>query len=211
MRLTYLFLISILALCEPILVCGQDKKVRSKPKVAIKAEVCKSNEISFPCPKYLKIILNNDLFLARHPKYDYSVFLVSSKEAFKEDTFFENAKLFLNTLYPKGTTDYSWKQVEFVTDKPISKYEISRKSNIGFNGTQEVIVEYRQISFNNKEFVIGYLIETSKGKEAKRLFDQGLGGGSAPACQDIVKIISSITREKQSNGESACDISLQIN
>jgi len=62
-------LILMLFLCSAFLASAQTKRAKTKSQVAKKSAVCKSNKISFPCPKEFKIVLNSNdstgIFLAK--------------------------------------------------------------------------------------------------------------------------------------------------
>ena len=59
----------MLFLCSAFLASAQTKRAKTKSQVAKKSAVCKSNKISFPCPKEFKIVLNSNdstgIFLAK--------------------------------------------------------------------------------------------------------------------------------------------------
>ncbi len=204
----------MLFLCSPFLVNAQTKRAKTKSQVARKSAICKSNRISFPCPKEYKIVLNgNDstgIFLAKNLEFGYSVFVIAPKDNFDEQNLMtETTKTLLKTLYPKESQNYRWKNVEFANKKASSKFESSKKSLIGFNGNQIVTIDYRYISFQSKNVIVGTVVDGfEKGKAAEEDFNDGLyttNGG----CLDGVKIIHSITGEKESEELDPCRLTIE--
>ena len=142
---------------------AQTKRARTKFRVTKKSAICKLNDISFPCPKEYKIVLNGNnstgIFLAQSLEFDYSVFVIAPKDNFdKENLTADTTKILLKTLYPKESQNYRWKDVEFANKKVSSKFETGKKSSIGFNGNQIVTVDYHYISFKDKNFVVGTIV-----------------------------------------------------
>lgn len=210
MRKIKLVLLTLMSfLCSTFLVNAQIKRAKTKPQVAKKAAICKSNKLSFPCPKEYKILLNSDdssgIFLAQNLEFDYSIFVIAPKNNFnKQDVMIDAIKKNLKILYPKESQNYSWKDVEFANKKLSSKFETSKKSSIGFNGNQHITVDFRYISFENKNVIVGTIVNHFfKGYAAENEYNEGhyvTNGG----CFDAVKIIHSITSEKDSDELDPC-------
>ena len=212
-----IFLTFFALLCFTFSENAQTKSTKNKTKTQVVKKIveCKSNELSFPCPKGLKVVLNGETdgtFLAREPKYGYSIFVIAPIDNVDEKGLISDViGKSLKTLFSKESQEYRWKDTKYLNDKSASKFEVGKKLAQGFNGKQRVLVDYRHISFNNKNIFVGYLYEMDRGKEAEELFNNNLGGGQASGCQDVVEIIYSITGEKKSDEESPCDLVIGIN
>jgi len=199
----------VIFLCSTFFAEAQTKRAKVKSQAANKPAVCKSNKVSFPCPEEYKILLSgNDLtgiFLAQNLEFGYSVFLIAPKDNFDKPTLMTNAvKKNLKALYPKESQNYRWKNVEFANKKTSSKFEINKKSSIGFNGNQIVTIDYRYISFEGKNVIVGTIVDGFfEGYQAENEFNEGrytTNGG----CFDAVKIIHSITGEEDSDELDPC-------
>jgi hypothetical protein len=130
-----IFLTFLFVLCFVVSGKAQDKTKRSKTKnkIAVKVVRCKSNKLSFPCPKEYKILLSGndstDIFLAQNLEFGYSVFVIAPENKFDKQILMTSAiKTLLKTLYPKESQTYSWKEVEFANKKASSKFEADKKS-----------------------------------------------------------------------------------
>ncbi|MCY7347121.1 MAG: hypothetical protein LH614_12975 [Pyrinomonadaceae bacterium] len=199
----------VIFLCSTFFADAQTKRAKVKSQAAKVTAVCKSNKVSFPCPEEYKIVLNgNDstgIFSAQNLEFGYSVFLIAPKDNFDKPTLMTDAiKTLLKTLYPKKSQNYRWKDVEFANKKASSKFEINKKSSIGFNGNQIVTIDYRHILFEGKNVVAGTIVNGFfEGYQAESEFNEGrytTNGG----CFDAVKIIHSITSEKDSDELDPC-------
>lgn len=199
-----LFILLIL-ICSLGLVSAQKPPAKNKPLTNINSLVCKSNGVSFPCPDEYKVVLNNDpsnIFLAQNTRFGYSVFVIVPKTTVEEQKFIDEAKkTLLKTLYPADSLDYRWKNVDFEDSSSSSKFEVGKNLSLGFNGEQTVTVEYRRISFKNKNLFIGTIVKDRfSGIYAEEAFNQSrhtTNGG----CVDAQIIIQSITGENNSNKE----------
>jgi hypothetical protein len=202
---------SMIFLCSSFMVNAQAKRVKTKSPAAKKSALCKSNEFSFPCPKEYKVVLNGSettgIFLASNLEFGYSVFVIAPKGSFdKENLMTEATKTLLKALYPKESMDYRWKDVGFVNNDSLSsKFEVSQKSLLGFNGNQSVTFVYRHISFKNKNLIVGTVVDGyDKGKAAEEDFDEERVTSSG-GCDDALGIIRFFTGEKSSENLNPCE------
>lgn len=210
-----IFLTFIFVLCFTFSGNAQKKSAtnKTKNKVSLKGIQCKSNKISFPCPKEYKILLNGNestsIFLAKNLEFGYSVFVIAPKDKYGNQRLMTDAiKTLLNVLYPKESQNYRWKEVGFANKKVSSKFETERKSSIGFNDNQIVTVDYRYISFENKNVIIGTIVEGFfKGNAAENEYIEGRYTTNS-GCFDAIKIIHSITSEKDSDELDPCRVAI---
>jgi len=205
----FILITLVLFLCSAFLVNAQAERTQVKSQVAKKQAICKSDKISFPCPEEYKILskgtYSNNTFLAKNLEFGYSVFVIAPKDNFdKQNLMTDTIKTLLKTLYPKESQNYRWKNVEFANKNASSKFEISKKSLIGFNGNQIVTVDYRYISVEGKNVIVGTIVDGFEtGESAETEYNENrytTNGG----CFDAVKIIHSITSEKESDELDPC-------
>lgn len=205
----FILLALMLLFCSGFLVNAQTKRAKTKSQKAKNSVGCKSGNISFPCPKEYKVLLNDTessgIFLAKSTEFSYGVFVIAPKSTFDEQSFItETTKILLKTLYPSEFQDYRWKGVKFASDNGSSKFEIDKKLLLGFNGNIAPTLEYRHISFKDKNFVVGTIVDGFfKGYPAESDFNNDrhtTNGG----CVDVDKIIIVITGEKANEKFTSC-------
>jgi hypothetical protein len=85
----------------------------------------------------------------------------------------EIATALASALLKKGPA-YKWKR-DTVYEKAI-KFEISGGGLLGFDGQKLVCFYYRLLSLDGKDVIVGQVFKLSQGEEAKRAFDDGMGG-----------------------------------
>jgi hypothetical protein len=187
---------------------AQSKRTKTQA-TATKRILCKTNDVSFQCPKGYKVVLDgNDssgIFLAKNTEFKYSVFAIARKNEFElDDLMTRTVETLLKTLYPKESPTYRWKTVEFANDKPSSKFEVTKKALLGFNGNQLVTIEYRHILMNGKNLITGTVVRGwNVGEQAEAEFEQGLNTANS-GCFDAVRIIHKLTGEKISEEDGPC-------
>ena len=203
----FLILFLLVFLCSAFSTNAQTKGAKVKRQTAKKPAICKAAKNSFPCPKEYKVALNGErsgIFLARNLEFDYSLYVITGEDNFDENNLTSGVlKTVLKTLYPKESQNYRWKDVEFNNENS-SKFEIGKKSAIGFNANQIVTIDYRYISFEGKNIIVGTIVNGFfTGYEAENEFNDGrytTNGG----CSDAIEIIHSITGEKDIDKYSPC-------
>ena len=209
MKKTTLILMIFILLCSGYSLSAQTKSVKNKLQRKKTPAVCKSGEFTFPCPGEYKIFLNNQnndgLFLAKNPEFGYSTFAIySGSKTENTDAVKEKIDSFLKILYPKEAPKYSWKELDHFSKNNSSEFEVDKKLLIGFNGNQIVTIDYRTISFKDKNFIIGTLVNGWRaGLQAKNDFNDNLyttNGG----CSDADEIIRSITGEQEKEEYTSC-------
>jgi hypothetical protein len=125
-----------------------------------------------------------------------------------EQAFMTNViKTTLAKIFPKESQKYAWKPVNF--SGSVSTFEIGGGMAQGFNGAQGVLIKYRQLKFNGKDIIVGYVAEFGRASEGKEAFGRGLGGDSMPGCYAAVDLIYSITGEKMPEN-NPCDLIVTI-
>lgn len=216
-------ILSVLLLFFSALLTGaQVKKGKGQDHAVKKTVICKSSEISFPCPEGYKVLLNgNDptgAFLARNPVYGYSVFVIAAEDfivappsSVDEEPFITGAIIgLLKILYPRESQVYRWKIVDFANARVASDFEVRKKLIIGFHGKHVVTIERRYILLHDRSMVVGTLVDgVNAGEEAEREFDAGISTSSG-ACLDAVKIIHSVTGEAESNKLDPCKLTIRM-
>ena len=177
------------------------------PFVAAKPSKCSFANISFACPqgfKSLPIEPRQSFALFHQKKYGVGLFVASPDSGFDEQTLMTNViKTTLAKIFPKESQTYAWKPVTF--SGGVSKFEIGGGMAQGFNGSQGVLIKYRQLKFNGREIIVGYVAEFGRGLQGKEAFGRGLGGDSMPGCYAAVDLIYSITGEKMPEN-NPCDL-----
>lgn len=209
-RFSLFALLTILSLT--FLASAQNGSANSKSQARKKTIECKSNDVSFRCPKGLAALAKGDvkgLWLFQNKKYGYGLFVFAPGSDSDEQEFIaDTKKTLVSKLFPKESQNYEWKTIDAISmDNSESKYQKDKKAEIGFNEKQSVLFKYQHILFKGKNIFAGYVFEAGRGAEAKDYFEQGLGGDSAPACQDLVEIVFSITGEEL---EDTCTLSAII-
>jgi len=110
--------------------------------------------------------------------------------------------------------DYEWADSEviiFRDDKePMSKNQISSKTIKGYNKKHLLFANFRHINFNEKHFVVGYLIEMEKGKKARKQFKNNFVYSAETNCDAQLELIYSITGEKIKEGEKPCEVIITV-
>ena len=181
------------------------------PFVAAKPSRCTFANLSFACPqgfKTLHIESQQSFALFHQKKYGVGLFVASPEAGFDEQTFMTDViKTTLVKVFPKESQTYAWKPVNF--SGAVSKFEIGGGMAQGFNGSQGVLIKYRQLKFNAKDIIVGYVAEFGRGLQGKEAFGRGLGGDSMPGCYAAVDLIYSITGEKMP-ANNPCDLVVEL-
>ena len=189
-----------------ITVAAQKKPVGRKP-----SGLCSAGEISFPCPKGLKVLRQDKesgSFLAQRKEkdYSYSIFVVTGDSENVEKRIDTD---FVPLLFPTEPSGYVWRELEFLNTAPTSTFEIKKRLAGGFNQKYLISLSYREISFKSKKFTIGSIWhEDGSVADAKEVFEQATGMVEGSGCDQIVKLIHLITGEKTSKKSNPCEFEL---
>jgi len=70
---------------------------------------------------------------------------------------------------------------------------------LGFDGQKLVSFQYRLLSLDGKDVLVGEVFKLLEGAEAKRAFDNGLGGMSMYSAAGESHVIASLTGEMYSD------------
>ena len=108
----------------------------------------------------------------------------------------EIANALASTLLKDGAA-YKWNRD--IAYAKLSKFEISGGGLVGFDGQKLVCFQYRLLSLNGKDVLVGMFFKLLEGAEAKRAFDNGLGGVSMDSVAGELHVIASLTGEKYSD------------
>lgn len=209
-----LFLLAFAALlCFVFGTNAQDKKAGMQSPV--KTEVCKSNAVSFHCPKGLNILSKGEtngvwVLQNKNKNQDYGVFVVAPQANFDQAELLNGVKKAITSkLFPKESQNYRWNEAEALWwDNSESKFQKAKNAEVGYNNKHSVLFLYHHILFDEKNVFVGYAFELGRGSTAKKQYEEGLGGGYDRACQDLVEIVFSITGEKLPDGVSPCTLTL---
>jgi len=130
----------------------------------------------------------------RHEKYKLALFA----EPEGTGTPRENVGRILAQLLREGVSEeesgYKWKALDDYNK--VSKFERGGGMIQGFNGKQRVGIKYRELEVQGKRILVGYAFDLQGGAEARRLFEENLGGDSMPGWYAEVHVICSITGER---------------
>lgn len=191
-------LLIVFSFCFVSLVSGQSKSKKSLQQ----AKSCKTNNISFPCPKDFQIKTEaKNTFVAFNSTDKIGLYAFSPSETLSEqDLISETLKNALQTIYLTDYKDYEWKDSDdFFNDSQYSEYESAKIAKAGFNkGKQQTIhLHLIRLSFKQKDLLVGFVYELSKGKTAQEMFNSWRGGGNGDASDNLQNLIAKITGEKK--------------
>lgn len=188
--------------CFIFSVNGQSKTKKSLNK----GETCKSNGITFPCPKGFQIKGSdkaNNFFVAFDSKNKIGIYVFNPTNALGEqDLIDETLKSALQNLYQGDYKDYEWKNSDdYSGDYTWSKYEAAKFAKVGFNKSkqQTVHAQFVRLSFNQKDILAGFVYDLAKGKTAEREFEGWIGGGNGDASEALQNLVLKITGEAKND------------
>lgn len=155
--------------------------------------------IKFSCPKGFTVQAVNGFATARlmrHNKSREGVFVMLPGKNINNEFIEEIANALAPTLLKDGAA-YKWNRD--IAYAKLSKFEISGGGLVGFDGQKLVCFQYRLLSLNGKDVLVGMFFKLLEGAEAKRAFDNGLGGVSMNSVAGELHVIASLTGEKYSD------------
>ena len=172
-----------------------------------KLSTCQVNGVTFPCPKGLVSIPSNlsenTLFLY-NKKEKFGVFVVVPNTPFDEQQIIsKTVELVASQWSNTGSQPFAWKPIKYF--KPVSEFETSGGSLKGFNQKIMIQVDYHRLAIKQKSIFVGYVSETAKGNEARDAFSGDAFALPSSACEDSVKIIYSLTGEKENEVDPPCE------
>ncbi|HYG78979.1 MAG TPA: hypothetical protein VD861_01250 [Pyrinomonadaceae bacterium] len=169
---------------------------------------CSVGDITFACPegfKSLPAVPDPKVALFFHKEYGLGLFVAAPDPGFDERKYASGvAQIALGKFFPKESQSYSWRPLNY--SDTVSKHEAGGGMLKGFNGNSAVIVKYRRVKADGKDFLVGYAAEIERGKEAKRFFEGEGYADSMPGCNASVEIIYSVTGEKVDEDNFPCVI-----
>ena len=155
--------------------------------------------IKFSCPKGFTVQTVSGYVTARlmrHDKGMAGVFVILPGKNINNEFIEEIANALVSTLLKDGAA-YKWNRD--IAYAKLSKFEVSGGGLVGFDGQKLVCFQYRLLSLNGKDVLVGMVFKLLEGAEAKRAFDNGLGGLSMYSVEGELHVIASLTGEKYSD------------
>lgn len=218
MKVRFILITFVVVLSVGFNTYAQSKNNKSKTQ-AIKKIDCKSNEISFQCPKDLALLSKDEasgLLLFKDTDLKALGFFVVAKSvaADKNQVINDAKKALLQKLFPKQSQNYIWKPINvlfFGEGKPLSKFDVSFGAEKGYNKTQLVFFSFRQIKFKERDIFVGYIYEHPSRMNAKEGFEGNFDDSLYNSCITQVNLVYSITGEKIVKGSEPCSITGSLN
>jgi len=179
-------------------ICGLGRNLQLDP--GHKADVT-IDGVKFSCPKGFTVQTVSGFVTTRLMRNDKSkggagVFVMLPGKNINNEFIEEIATALAYALLKKGAA-YKWKR-ETAYEK-VSKFETSGGGLVGFDGQKLVCFQYRLLSLYGKDVLVGQVFKLSQGEEAKRAFDDGLGGLRPDNNAGESHVIASLTGEKASD------------
>jgi hypothetical protein len=155
--------------------------------------------IKFSCPKGFTVQTPSGFAttrLLRNDKHGVGVFvMLPDKDV--NDALIEEVANAMTLAFLKESATYKWKSDGAYAR--VSKFEISGGGLVGFDGKKLVCFQYRLLTIKEKEILVGEIFKLSRGEEAKRAFENGLGGMSIDGASGESHVIASLTGETYSD------------
>ena len=205
-----LFIFTAIYCLTAVLVTNEALAQKSSSEKARQKTSCKAGNISFTCPNdfvSLPVEPEQKAILLFHNSKRYGLLVVEFEPDSNPYRLVNDiAVASLLKFFPTEKQEFIWKYLAIPEEglKSVSKYEVDGTEAIGFNGKIAVLFKHYQLKFKDKNFVIGYISEFGKGEEAKQRFEEDFVGDSMIACKPFVKLIYSITGEKEDRKNPPC-------
>ncbi len=154
--------------------------------------------VKFSCPKGYTVqavsgFATTRLLRNNKSKGGAGVFVMLPGKNINNEFIEEIANALASALFKKGAS-YKWKRD---TDyAKVSKFETSGGGLLGFDGQKLVCFHHHLLSLDGKDVLVGQVFKLSQGVEAKRAFDDGLGGLRPDNIAGETHVIASLTGEK---------------
>jgi hypothetical protein len=132
----------------------------------------------------------------RHNRGIAGVFVMLPGKNINNEFFEGIANALASTLLKDGA-EYKWNRDTAYAK--VSKFETSGGGLVGFDGQKLVCFQYRLLSLESKDVLVGQVFKLLEGREAKRAFDNGLGGTSMDSVAGESHVIVSLTGERYSD------------
>jgi hypothetical protein len=179
-------------------ICGLGRNLQLDP--GHKADVT-IDGVKFSCPKGFTVQMVSGFVTTRLMRIDKykgaaGVFVMLPGKNINNEFIEEIATALASALLKKGAA-YKWKR-DTIYEK-VSKFETSGGELLGFDGQKLVCFKYRLLSLDGKDVIVGHVFKLSQGEEAKRAFDDGLGGVSPDCISGQLHVIASLTGEMYSD------------
>ena len=197
MKLFHCITVLLFFTCFLFSVNGQKRANKSLSKT------CKTNSISFACPKgfQIKSDKSNNAFVAFDIKNKLGIYAFNPTVSLSDQNLIdETLKTTLQALYSADYNDFEWKDSQdFTDDGTWSKYETAKFAKVGFNKNkrQTIHLQVVRLKINQKDVLAGFVYELKNGGEAESYFRNWMGGGNGDASEALQDLISKITGEKQ--------------
>jgi hypothetical protein len=155
--------------------------------------------IKFSCPKGFTVQTVSGYVTARLMRHDKSMagvlVMLTGKNINNE--FIEGIANAMASALLKDGAAYKWNRD--IAYAKVSKFETSGGGLVGFDGQKLVCFQYRLLSLDGKDVLVGEVFKLLEGAEAKRAFDNGLGGMSMYSAAGESHVIASLTGEMYSD------------
>src|SRR5262245_29943494 len=177
-------------------ICGLGRNLQPDP--GHKAEVT-IDGIKFSCPNGFTAQTVSGFTttrLLRNDKYGVGGFVMLPGKSITDDFIEEKAYALVSAILKKGAA-YKWKRDTAYAR--VSKFETSGGGLLGFDGQKLVCFQYRLLSLEGKDVIVGKVFKLLQGADAKRAFDNGLGGMSIDSAAGESHVIVSLTGETYSD------------
>jgi len=173
-----------------------------QPDPGHKAEVT-IDGIKFSCPKGFTVQAVSGFVTTRLMRNDKSkggagIFVMLPGKTINNEFIEEIATALASALLKKGAV-YKWKRWTAYEKVSKRKFETSIGGLLGFDGQKLVCFQYRLLSLDGKDVLVGEVFKLLEGAEAKRAFDNGLGGMSMYSAAGESHVIASLTGEMYSD------------
>jgi hypothetical protein len=169
------------------------------------SSTCGYRDFTFPCPQGFKPLGASDaddLAFSFSRKERLGLFAAGFPKELTDDSLKSLVATAARKMFPKESQDFKWAGKQ--PPKRISKFEIGSMEVDGFNGRVLIAAQVHHVVSGDKDFLLGYIYEITRGKDAEMTFTQSLGGMFPPGCEVAVKAIYSITGEKVDKDNSPC-------
>jgi hypothetical protein len=195
-------------------VSAQGKRKKKLTVKKVEKSICKVNNITFKCPDGFskpEKLDENAILLKRSYEGSITYLTVLAPNSNSEEGLTENlAKQIIAKLLPNDSQNFVWKNIDSSALMDFnSKHQKSVENIQGFNDKIRFNFVNRHFFFNNNDIFIGYGYEMEKEENARKLFDEGLGGDNAIGCNALAEVIFSITKEKIKKDE-ICSLTLSF-
>jgi hypothetical protein len=173
-------------------------RLASAPASAAPAARCEFGGLKLRCPEGFKAAPRADgerfvFFHSRKEALGLFVAVLGENEEARESIAGLSGSL-PRKLLPGEKKEFRWGAA--ARPPKVSKFEVGGGGGVAFNGNVLILVKFRHLRFGGKSFIVGYVTEFERGREAARMF---AGAGDAeymPGCSAVADVVFSVTGEE---------------